>query len=172
MGKRRNGTVYPHRLTTLAIMVSAAMVLSYLEHLIPVFISVPGVKLGLANIATVFALYSLGWHEACAVSFVRVMLSALLFGNLPSLIYSLWGAALSLAVMILLYYLAPFSSVGVSVAGGVTHNAGQLCAAALVMNTPALVSYFPVLLISGTLAGVVIGLGAGLLIKRLRAFVR
>lgn len=156
------------RLTTLSILVAAAMILSYVEHLIPVFIPIPGVKLGLANIATVFALYTLGVRDACAVSVVRVCLSALLFSNLPALIYSLSGAVFSLAVMILLYCFCPFSSVGVSVAGGVFHNAGQLCAAALVMNTPALASYFPVLAVSGTLAGVVIGLGADMLVKRLK----
>ena len=172
MKQRKNNASSTRRLTTLAILVSVAMVLSYVEHLIPVFIAVPGVKLGLANIATVFALYALGWREACAISLVRVCLSALLFGNVPALIYSLSGAALSVAVMILLYFLCSFSSVGVSVAGGVAHNAGQLLAAALVMNTPALVSYFPVLVLSGTLAGVVIGLCAGLLIKRLGKILR
>ena len=154
------------RLCVLALSVSVAMILSYLESLIPVLIAVPGVKLGLANIATVFALYTLGWRSAVAVSLVRVCLSSLLFGNAVGLIYSLSGAVLSLAVMIALKALPFFSSVGVSVAGGVMHNAGQIIAAAIIMETAAIVSYLPVLIISGTVAGIVIGAAAGILVAR------
>lgn len=160
------------RLTTLSILVSLAMILSYVESLIPPLVAVPGVKLGLSNIATVFALYTIGAPSAVAVSLVRVALSALLFGNFVSLLYSVSGAALALAFMILLGRLKSFSSVGVSVAGGVAHNAGQIIAACLVMENAAISLYFPPLIISGTVAGVAIGAAAGILVKKTEKFLK
>lgn len=155
-------------LATLSLLIAAAMLLSYVEHLLPSFVPIPGVKLGLANVATVFALYILGRRYAVAVTIVRVLLSALLFGNAAGLIYSVSGAALALLGMCLLRGLPLFSEIGVSVAGGVLHNVGQIIAAALVMKTAGLVAvYLPVLLVSGTVAGITIGVASGLLIKRL-----
>ena len=166
VGRRKNAFDV-RRLTTLSLLVAVSMILSYVESQIPVFIAVPGVKLGLANILSVFALYTLGVWGACGVSLVRVCLSALLFGNPVSLIFSLSGAVLSLGAMILVKKLCPFSPVGVSVVGGVMHNVGQICAAAIIMETGAIVSYLPVLIISGTVAGVLVGLAAGELKRRL-----
>ena len=159
------------RLVTLSALIAVAMILSYIESLIPAFVAVPGVKIGLSNIATVFALYALGWPYAICVSVVRVFLSALLFGNFVSLIYSLSGAALALLAMILLKKLDSFSSVGVSVAGGVCHNAGQVIAACLVMETAAISLYLIPLVISGTIAGVVIGIVAGNLVERVKKYI-
>lgn len=156
------------QLVTLSALIAVAMILSYVESMIPAFVAVPGVKVGLSNIATVFALYALGWPYAICVSVVRVFLSALLFGNFVSLIYSLSGAALALIVMILLKKLDKFSSIGISVAGGVCHNAGQIIAACIVMETTAIAIYIIPLIISGTIAGVVIGLVAGNLVERVR----
>ena len=147
-------------MTTLSLLVAAAMILSYVESLIPPLAAVPGVKIGLSNIATVFALYTLG--APCAVC-----VSALLFGNFVGFIYSLTGAVFALAVMILLKRIACFSTVGVSVAGGVFHNAGQVIAAAIVMDSPAIVYYLAPLAVSGTIAGVAVGLAGGLLAARL-----
>ena len=158
------------RLATLSILVSVAMILSYIESLVPPLVAVPGVKLGLSNIATVFALYTLGAPAAVAVSLVRVFLSSLLFGSFVSLIYSLFGAALALAFMILLKRLSVFSSVGVSVAGGVAHNAGQIIAACIVMENAAISLYLPPLVVSGTVAGVAIGVAAGILVKKTEKF--
>ena len=155
------------KLATLSLLVSVAMILSYVESLFPVFLAVPGVKLGLSNIATVFALYTLGAPAAICVSVVRVCLSALLFGNAVGLIYSLSGAALALLSMILLKKMRIFSSVGVSVAGGVAHNIGQVVSAAIMMENAGIVSYVVPLLVSGTLAGILIGLAAGILVKRI-----
>ena len=107
------------------LLTALALVLSYLESLIPP-LWVPGVKLGLPNLAVVFALYRLGWKDACAISLVRVVLVTLLFGNGAALAYSIAGAALSLSLMGLLKKTRKFSTVGVSVAGGVAHNAGEL----------------------------------------------
>ena len=160
------------QLVTLSALVGVAMILSYIESMIPAFVAVPGVKVGLSNIATVFALYALGWPYAIIVSVVRVFLSALLFGNFVSLIYSLSGAAVALALMILLKRLDRFSSVGVSVAGGVGHNAGQIIAACIVMENAAISLYIIPLIISGTIAGVVIGLVAGNLVERVKKYIK
>ena len=159
------------QLVTLSALIAVAMILSYIESLIPAFVAVPGVKMGLSNIATVFALYALGWQYAICVSVVRVFLSALLFGNFVSLIYSLSGAALALALMILLKKLDRFSSVGVSVVGGVGHNAGQIIAACIVMENAAISLYIIPLIISGTISGIVIGLVAGNLVERVKKYI-
>lgn len=159
------------RLVTLSALIAVAMILSYIESMIPAFVAVPGVKVGLSNIATVFALYALGWPYAIIVSVIRVLLSALLFGNAVSLIYSLSGAALALLSMILLKKLDKLSSVGISVVGGVCHNIGQVIAACLVMETAAISLYVIPLTISGTIAGIVIGLVAGNLVERVKKYI-
>lgn len=147
------------------LIIALALVLSYLESLLPP-LGVPGVKLGLPNLAVVFALYRLGFRDACAISLVRVALVALLFGSGVSLAYSAAGAVLSLTVMGLLKKTGKFSSVGVSVAGGVAHNAGQILVAMALLETARLAWYLSVLWISGTVAGVLIGVVSGELVKR------
>ena len=112
-------------LTLLAISVSVAMVLSFIESKIPAFVAIPGVKVGLANIAVIFTLYKQGVKEAIVVSLVRCVLVSLLFGSVVSLFYSLAGALLSFTVMITLKHLTPLGTTGVSVAGGVFHNVGE-----------------------------------------------
>ncbi len=154
------------RSVTLAMLVAAAMVLSYVESLIPPIVPVPGVKLGLANAVTLFALYALGAREAAAVSFVRVCLSVLLFGNLVGFLYSAAGALLSFFMMFAIKRCGFFSTVGVSVVGGVAHNVGQVLAAMAVMQTAGLITYLAPLLISGVTAGVLIGIASGLLISK------
>ncbi len=154
------------RLTLLALLTAAAMILSYVESLLP-SPGVPGVKIGLANIAVIFALYRFGWKEAAAVSLVRVVMVSLLFGSLGALFYSAAGAALSLAVMALLRRLDVFSAVGVSVAGGVAHNAGQSLMAMVLLETERLIWYLPVLVLSGLAGGILVGLCGALLVKRI-----
>ena len=160
------------KLATAAVLTATAMMLSYVESLIPAFVAIPGIKIGLANIVTVFALYTIGWRGAICVSLVRVCLSSLLFGNVTGFFYSLMGAVLSFLGMLLLSKVKLFSPVAVSSVGGVLHNVGQIFAASLVLETAAVFAYLPVLLISGTLAGVVIGVAAGLLTKRLEKIVK
>ena len=155
------------KLTVMALLTAVAMILSYVESLLPSLAAIPGVKMGLANIAVVFALYKLGWREAALISLVRVALVSLLFGSIASLFYSLAGAALSLAGMGPMKKSGVFSPVAVSVAGGVLHNAGQIGMACLLLETTALRYYLPFLVLSGTLAGVVIGLLAALLARRI-----
>ena len=160
------------KMTLLSAIIAVAMILSYIESLIPAFVAIPGVKMGLSNIATVFSLYTLGWPYAICVSIVRVLLSTLLFGNAAALIYSLFGAAFALTSMILLHRTKIFSSIGVSVVGALAHNAGQILAVCLVMNNSALAYYIFPLIISGTVAGIVIGLAAGSLTERLKKHIK
>ena len=150
-------------------LVVLALILSYVEHLLPLSIGVPGVKMGLPNVVVLFALYRLGGKPAWAISLVRVMMVSLLFGTLFSLAYSVAGAVLSLGVMLLLRRWGKFSPAGVSVAGGVAHNAGQILVAMALLETAELGYYLPVLCLSGTVAGVCVGLLAALLLRRLPA---
>ncbi|MCI7607012.1 MAG: Gx transporter family protein [Spirochaetales bacterium] len=155
------------KIARMGLLVALSMILSYVESLIPAFVAVPGVKVGLANIVVVFALYTLGPIEALAVSLIRVVLSSLLFGSVLSLLYSLSGALLSLVGMILMKKAKIFSITVVSVTGGVLHNVGQILVACLVLETDVLLYYLPVLILSGTITGAVIGIIASLVIKRL-----
>ena len=154
------------RVTVMAMCIALALILSYVESQIP-SPGVPGVKLGLANLVVVFALYRLGWKEAVGISLLRVFLVALLFGHAASLAYSASGAVLSLAGMILLKRSDKLSCVAVSVIGGVLHNAGQILMAWALMGAN-VVWYLPVLILSGTVAGVVIGVVSAILVKRIK----
>ena len=157
------------RLVLLAMLTAVAMILSYVESLLP-SVGIPGVEMGLANIAVIFALFRFGWKEAAALSLVRVVLVSLLFGSVGAMLYSLAGAVLSLAVMALLRRIDRFSTVGISVAGGVAHNAGQILMAMLILQTKQLLGYLPVLAVSGIAGGVLTGLAAALLIRRIPEF--
>ena len=156
------------KLTVMALTIALAMVLSFLESQIPAFVAIPGVKVGLANIAVVFALYKLGWKEAAGISLIRVLLISVLFGNFASLFYSLAGAVLSLLGMILLKHSEKFSAVAVSVAGGVLHNVGQILMACILLETDIIRYYLPFLILSGVLAGVVIGVVSAIMVQRIK----
>ena len=151
-----------------ALLTALALTLSWLESLVPIPGAPPGVKLGLGNLAVIFALYRLGPGQAAGVSLVRALLAAAMFGNMYSLAYSLAGAALSLAVMAALKKLDCFSILGVSIAGGVCHNIGQLLVAIAVLGTARLGWYLPALLVSGTLAGLAIGAACGVVAQRIK----
>ena len=163
-GALRNDT---KKLTALALTVSFALILSFIESRIPAFVAIPGIKVGLANIAVIFVLYKFGIKEAITVSLIRVLLVSTLFGNPISLIYSVCGAALSLGVMILLKKFTPLTTVTVSVCGGVMHNIGQIATASFMLGTNVVTYYLPFLLLSGTIAGVVVGVAAGVLVNRI-----
>lgn len=159
------------RITLLALFTSVALLLSYVEMLIgPLFTGVPGIKMGLPNIAIMLVLYRIGTKEAIAVSFIRIVISSILFGNITMLWYSVAGAALSLAVMILLKRIDSFSSLGVSVAGALAHNIGQILVAMLLMQTTQIGYYMIVLSITGTVSGIFVGLLGGFVIKRISKF--
>ncbi len=156
------------RIANLGLLTALAMILSFVESQIPTLVAIPGIKVGLPNIAIVFLLYRIGTKEAIAVSFVRVFLVSLLFGNLQVLTFSLAGAALSMLGMVLLKKTNRFSVITVSIVGGILHNVGQILAACLWTQTAEVALYLPVLLISGMLTGGLIGLAAGILVNRLR----
>ena len=156
------------KLTVMALSVALAMILSFVESQIPSFVPIPGVKVGLANIIVVFALYKLGWKEAFVISLLRVMLISILFGHLASFFYSMAGAVLSFIGMVLLKKTGRFSHIAVSVTGGVLHNVGQIAMACILLGTNAIAYYLPFLILSGTIAGVLIGLLAALLVDRIR----
>lgn len=154
------------KLTLLALFTAVAMLFSYIEMLLPPILpSVPGIKMGLPNIIIIFVLYRFSLKEAAAVSLVRIFLTALLFGNAMTLIYSIAGASLSLAVQWLVKKWDRFSVLGVSIVGGVFHNLGQVLTAAVLMQTREIIYYMAVLLFSGILSGIIVGLLAFLLIK-------
>lgn len=157
----------PKTIAFLGVCTALAMVLAYVEVLLPpIFPSVPGIKMGLPNIIIIFLLYRYGPAFASAVSLVRIVLVSMLFGNIMALAYSLAGAALSLIVMIILRRLKFLSTVGVSVAGAVSHNVGQILMAMFLLNTSELGYYLVVLIVTGTIAGILIGLCGALLLKR------
>ena len=145
-----------------------ALILSFIESRIPAFVAIPGIKAGLANIAVIFTLYKIGWREAITVSIVRVFLVSFLFGTPVSLIYSLTGATLSLTVMILLKKLTPLNEITVSTCGAIMHNVGQIAAASFVLATNVVVYYLPFLMVSGIIAGVIVGTVSGLLVKKVK----
>ena len=156
------------KLAYLGLCTAVALILAYVEVLLPpLYTAVPGIKLGLPNIAILFVLYRYGMRYAAAVSFVRMAVVALLFGNPMTFVYSLAGAALSLLVMALLRRLDFLSIVGVSVAGGVFHNVGQILMAMLLLGTAELGYYLIVLAITGTISGVFVGLCGAMAVKRI-----
>lgn len=161
--KKKNKTV-----AFLGLCTSLALILAYVEIILgPLFPAIPGIKMGLPNIVIVFLLYRKGIVSAVCVSFVRIVLVSILFGNAMSFLYSLAGAALSLVVMILLQKLNIMSAVGVSVAGGVTHNLGQVLTAMLLLDTSELAYYMAVLTVTGTVAGILVGLCGSILVKKI-----
>ena len=155
------------KVALLAICTSLTLLLSYVEMLIgPLFTGVPGIKMGLPNIVIMFILYRVGAKEAIVISFVRIVITSILFGNVTMFWYSLAGALLSLATMIILKKLNCLSAVGVSVAGALMHNVGQIIVAMLLMHTTQLAYYMIVLAITGTISGIFIGLAGGYVINR------
>lgn len=146
------------KLANMAMLVALAMIFSYVESLIPINFGIPGMKLGVANLVTVTGLYFLELPEVFLVVVMRILLTDFLFGNGMSIIYSLAGGILSFLVMALMKRLKGFSVAGVSIAGGVSHNIGQIIVASIVVENLKLVYYLPALLIAGTVTGFVMGM--------------
>ena len=165
---QRKNALRIKKITFLALFASLALLLSYVEMLLPpIFTGVPGIKMGLPNIVIILILYRFGIKEAAIVSLVRLLIVSILFGNITMFWYSLAGSVLSLAVMGILKKLDILSTVGVSVAGAIMHNVGQMIVAMLLMQTSEIGYYMIVLSITGTIAGIFIGLCGALLHKRL-----
>ena len=153
----------------LGMLVALAFVLSYIETLIPINLGIPGAKLGLANLVVMVALYTLGTKEA--LSMVRILLTGLTFSSMAAMLYSFAGGLLSFAVMYLAKRSKLFSAAGVSVLGGISHNAGQIFVAMWVLDTATLIYYLPVLAITGIASGTVIGLLAVMVIRRVSGMI-
>lgn len=157
-----------NRAAYFGVFIALALIFSYVETLIPIYFGIPGIKLGLANLLVLIVLYKRNAKEALLLSIVRIVLAGFMFTNLFSIVYSLAGGILSFAVMKFLKERGIFSVMGVSIAGGVMHNMGQLLVAMLVVETYRVGYYFPVLLIAGMLTGLLIGVAANEVLKRLK----
>lgn len=153
------------KIALLGVMTTLALVLSYVESLIPVFVGIPGVKLGLANLVIVFILYRMSVMDALLVSVMRILLAGFMFGNLMSILFSLVGTLFSIGIMYLMKKVEGFSILGISVAGACMHNLGQLCVAAFIVQTTRLIYYFPMLMISGVITGLLIGILVKLMLR-------
>ena len=155
----------------LGILTSVALVLSYIEAILPpVWAAVPGIKMGFPNIVIIFILYRFGIKESAMVSFIRIFIVALLFGNVMTLAYSFAGALLSIVLMSICKKTKLFSVVGTSIVGGVAHNLGQILVAIVLFDTVQMGYYMAVLAVSGTIAGVFVGIAGALLLKKFENF--
>lgn len=158
---------YIRQITTMGMLVALAMVLGFVETLIPINLGIPGMKLGLANIVVVIALFLFDIKTAVVVSMLRIILIAMTFGNMSMMFYSIAGASLSLLSMIAISKIKSFSLISVSIVGGIMHNVGQIICAAFVVRTNGVFTYLPVLMIAGLVSGALIGIVAGLISVRL-----
>ena len=154
----------------MGVLLSFALILSYVESLIPFYFGAPGIKLGLANLAVVITLYRYGWKEAVGLNVMRVLLAGFLFGNPFMLMYSLAGAVCSFFMMCVLKKTGKFSITGVSISGGVFHNAGQIGVAVWVTKTAGVMYYLPALMIAGAVTGTLIGITAGEVLKHMQGW--
>lgn len=144
----------------MGVFLALALVCSYIESLIPFYFGAPGIKLGLANIMVLLTLYLMGPREAAALSVMRVLLAGFLFGNAFSILYSLAGALLSFGVMYLLWKTGKLHMVSVSIAGGISHNLGQIAVAALLVQNYRILLYFVILYFVGMMTGALVGIVA------------
>lgn len=158
---------YIRQITTMGMLVALAMVLGFVETLIPINLGIPGMKLGLANIVVVIALFLFDIKTAVVVSILRIILIAMTFGNMSMMFYSIAGASLSLLSMIAISKIKSFSLISISIVGGIMHNVGQIICAAFVVRTNGVFTYLPVLMIAGLVSGALIGIVAGLILVRL-----
>ncbi|MEE1115213.1 MAG: Gx transporter family protein [Eubacterium sp.] len=167
-GSRRNdGDDKARRIALLGLYTALAILMGYVEALIPFSFGIPGMKLGLCNVVIVFVLYRTGWKEAVLISAIRVCVIGFLFGNLFSIAYGMTGTMFSILVMTSLKRSKQFHVIGVSAAGGTAHNIGQILIAFLVTPTLPLLWYIPVLMLAGLVTGVLIGIAAELVMRRL-----
>lgn len=150
---------------TCGVMTALAIVFGYIEHLIPMPFGIYGLKLGLANLAVVIALYALNSYYALSINATRIILCSILFGSFTSFWYSLVGGALSFAIMILIKKTKKFSAIGVSVCGAITHNLGQIAVAMILTEEFRVAIYLPILLITGAITGTLIGMISTLILK-------
>jgi heptaprenyl diphosphate synthase len=152
------------------LLVALAFILSYIESLFPVPVPIPGIKLGLANLVVLTALYSMGVKEAFVLSVIRIFLVGFTFGNPSTMLFSLAGGLLSWFLMSLFKYSRLFSLAGVSIIGGISHNIGQIVMAMFIVENINIIYYLPFLLISGVATGMIIGILGAMIVKRMKKF--
>ena len=146
------------RIAKMSMLVALAIIFSYIEFLVPINLGVPGIKLGLANLVIVIALYIMNTMDVWLISILRILILGFMFGSGMSIIYSIAGAVLSLIVLCIIKRIKGFSIVGVSIAGGVCHNIGQVLVAMVVVETTGILYYMPALLVAGVITGAIIGI--------------
>ena len=160
------------KISLYGMFIALAFIFSYIESLIPIPFPVPGIKLGLANLVIIIALYGIGNKEALVLSVVRIVLVGLTFRSPSTLLFSFAGGLLSWLLMVIFRKLKIFSMVGVSIIGGIGHNVGQISVAILYVNNPGLIYYLPLLMISGLVSGTLIGILGSVTINRLQKFLK
>ena len=163
---------FSNKIAIIGMLTALAMVLGYVETLIPINLGVPGMKLGLANLIVIIAFYLFDVKMGVVVSLLRIVLIAMTFGSISMMFYSISGAALSLICMILVTQIKSFSMVGISIIGGIMHNIGQIICASLVVRTNGVFTYLPVLMIAGVVSGMLIGIAASLVIVRVKPYIK
>ena len=156
------------KVATYGLLVALAFILSYIENLFPLSLAIPGIKLGLANLVVVTALYSMGAKEAFVLSLLRILLVSFTFGNLSMMLYSIAGGMLSWLLMTIFRKTKLLSMTGVSIIGGIAHNIGQIVVAILVVETFDIAYYLPFLMIAGVITGAVIGILGAMINKRVK----
>lgn len=159
------------KIAVYGMLTALAFILSYIESLFPLPIPIYGVKLGLANIVVLVALYMLGTGQAFVLSLVRIILVGFTFGSLSTMMFSIGGGLLSFAMMVLFKKSGRFETVGVSVVGGISHNIGQIAVAIFVVHNLYLIGYLPFIIISGLVTGILIGILGALCMKRLKPYI-
>ena len=157
-------------IATFGMMIALAFILSYIESIIPMPVAIPGIKLGLANLVVLTALYNMGAKEAFVLSLIRIVLVGFTFGSPSTMLFSLAGGLLSWALMVLLRKVKSFGMVGVSVAGGIAHNVGQILTAIWIVDNATILYYLPFLLISGVVTGAVIGIVGSLIVNSIKKY--
>jgi len=158
------------KIATYGLLVALAFILSYIETLFPLPVPIPGIKLGLANLVVLIALYNMGVKEAFTLSIIRILMVGLSFGNPSTMLFSLAGGLLSCLMMVLFKKSKLFSLVGVSIIGGISHNIGQIVVAILIVENVNIIYYLPFLLITGVITGTIIGILGAMIVKRLKNF--
>lgn len=156
----------------MGLLLATALILSYIESLIPFFFGVPGMKLGLPNMAIVMALYMFGWKEAIVINIFRIVISGFLFGNMYGILFSLSGAVISFIAMLIIKSTDRFSMTGTSIIGGVFHNIAQILVAAFVVKTSGIIYYMPVLIIAGVITGFINGTIASQVMAHIRRIIK
>ncbi len=157
------------RVAISALFASLALIFSYIEAILPISPGLPGIKLGIANLVIVIAMYRLDLRYALVINLVRIFLAGFMFSGLYGAIYSLCGCLVSFAFMFILFKSGRFSVIGVSMGGGAAHNLGQLCIAAFLVSNLQIFYYLPVLIVAGTLCGILTGWLSWILLEHLPA---